>query len=116
LLRYTRLFTDEEGEARFDDVEVPLHPEDPPPDVLSLSDPIPATAVLFGRAAAGGSHPTQPESRRQLMICLSGSGEITASGETRVFRPGDVLLVEDVDGAGHSSSTSEGFTVTAVVL
>jgi hypothetical protein len=116
LLRYTRLFTDEEGEARFDDVEVPLHPEDPPPDVLSLSDPIPATAVLFGRAPAGGSHPTQPESRRQLMICLSGSGEITASGETRAFRPGDVLLVEDVDGVGHSSSTSEGFTVTAVVL
>jgi hypothetical protein len=47
---------------------------------------------------------------------LSGSCEITASGETRVFRPGDVLLVEDVDGAGHSSSTSEGFTVVAVVL
>jgi quercetin dioxygenase-like cupin family protein len=50
------------------------------------------------------------------MICLSGSGEITASGETRAFRPGDVLLVEDVDGVGHSSSTSEGFTVAAVVL
>jgi hypothetical protein len=50
------------------------------------------------------------------MICLSGSGEITASGETRVFRPGDVLLVEDVDGVGHSSSSPEGFTVAAVVL
>ena len=50
------------------------------------------------------------------MICLSGSGEVTASGETRRFGPGDVLLVEDVDGVGHSSSTEGGFTVVAVVL
>ena len=50
------------------------------------------------------------------MICVSGSGEITASGETRTFRTGDVLLVEDVDGVGHSSSTAEGFTVVAVIL
>lgn len=50
------------------------------------------------------------------MICLSGSGEITATGETRVFAPGDVLLVEDVDGRGHASRTAEGFTVAVVVL
>ena len=50
------------------------------------------------------------------MICIAGSGEITASGETRTFRAGDVLLVEDVDGVGHSSSTAEGFTVVAVIL
>jgi quercetin dioxygenase-like cupin family protein len=116
MVRYTRLFSDAQGMARFQDVEVTLDPDDPAPDELSVSEPMPATAVLFGRAPAGGSHPEQPESRRQIMICLSGSGEVTASGETRVFRPGDVLLVEDVDGVGHSSSTSEGFTVVAVVL
>jgi len=32
VLRYTRLFTDEQSKARFDDVEVPLQPADPPPD------------------------------------------------------------------------------------
>ena len=61
-MRDTRLFTDEQGMARFGDVEVPLEPEDPPSDALSVSAPIPATAVLFGRAPAGGSHPEQPES------------------------------------------------------
>jgi hypothetical protein len=115
-MRYTRLFSDEAGRARFEDVEVPLDPADPAPDQLGLSGPIPATAVLFGRAPAGGSHPEQPEARRQLMICLSGTGEITATGETRVFGPGDVLLVEDVDGSGHASRTTEGFTVAVVVL
>ena len=53
---------------------------------------------------------------RLALICVSGSGEITASGETRTLRTGDVLLVEDVDGVGHSSSTAEGFTVVAVIL
>jgi quercetin dioxygenase-like cupin family protein len=116
MVRYTRLFSDEQGTARFEDVDVALDPDDPAPHELSVSEPMPATAVLFGRAPPGGSHPQQPESRRQLIVCLSGSGEITASGESRVFRAGDVLLVEDVDGVGHSSSTSEGFTVVAVVV
>jgi hypothetical protein len=115
-MHYTRLFTDEAGMSRFEDVKVRLDPADPAPDQLGLSEPIPATAVLFGRAPADGSHPEQPESRRQLMICLSGSGEITATGETRRFAPGDVLLVEDVDGRGHASRTTDGFTVAVVVL
>src|SRR5262245_22747897 len=116
VMPYALLFTDEGGMSRFEDVEVRLDPVDPAPDQLGLSGPIPATAVLCGRAPADGSHPEQPESRRQLMICLSGSGEITATGETRQFVPGDVLLVEDVDGRGHASRTIEGFTVAVVVL
>lgn len=30
--------------------------------------------------------------------------------------PGDVLLAEDVDGIGHASRTTEGFTAVVVVL
>jgi hypothetical protein len=114
--QYTRLFSDAQGQARFEDVQVAFEPDDPHPDEFSVSAPMAARAVLFGRAPAGGSHPEQPEARRQIMICIEGSGEITASGETRTFRVGDVLLVEDVDGVGHSSSTAEGFTVVVVVL
>ena len=114
--RYTRLYADDDGLARFEDIDLPLTPEVPLPDDLSVSQPLPAAAVLFALAPAGGSHPEQPEARRQLIICTSGSGEITASGETRTFGPGDVLLVEDVDGVGHSSATAEGFTAVVVVL
>jgi len=111
VLRYTRLFTDQHGMARFEEVEVALAPKNPAPDELSVSEPMRATAVVFGRVPARGSHPEQPERQRQLMVCLSGAGEITASGETRGFTAGDVLLVEDTTGFGHSSSTTEGFTV-----
>ena len=47
---------------------------------------------------------------------MSGEVEITASGETRVGRPGDVLLVEDTEGSGHSSRTGPGFTAIMISL
>lgn len=40
---------------------------------------------------------------------LEGGVEITASdGESRAFEPGDVLLVEDVDGKGYASRALQG--------
>src|SRR3982750_1478771 len=99
-VRCARLYTDAEGASRFEDLELPLTPEAARLDDLSVSAPFPASAVLFGTAPAGGSHSEQPEARRQLIIGVSGEAEITASGERRVFGPGDVLLVEDVTGTG----------------
>jgi hypothetical protein len=34
----------------------------------------------------------------------------------RIFGPGDILLVEDTEGFGHSSRTSDGFAAAFVVL
>jgi hypothetical protein len=115
-IRYTRLFTGGDGTSRFEDVEVPLHPETPSPDELAVSGPLQASAVLFAAAPANGSHGDQPESRRQLIIGLSGTSEVTAGGETRTFTPGDMLLAEDLEGVGHSSRTTDGFTAVVVVL
>jgi hypothetical protein len=112
----TRLFADQDGHARFEDVEIPLAPDDPPPDAMSISQPWQASAVLFGRGPAGGSHAEQPEQRRQLVVGISGRVEVTAGGETRAFGPGDLLLVEDTEGFGHSSQSAEGFLAAFVVL
>ena len=116
MLPVTRLYADEHGHARFEDVEICLAPDDPPPDVMSVSEAWQASGVLFGRGAAGGSHSEQPEHRRQLVIGVSGTVEVTATGETRTFGPGDVLLVEDTTGVGHSSRSSEGFVGAFVLL
>src|SRR2546429_8693199 len=112
----TRLFTDHDGHARFEDIEIPVFPEDPPPDMLGVSEPWQAVAVLFGHGPAGGSHPEQPEHRRQLVIGVSGRVEVTAAGETRTFGPGDILLVEDTEGFGPSRRTSDGFLPATLVL
>jgi hypothetical protein len=63
MLTHMHLFSDADGRARFADRDVPLLPEDPAPDQLAMSAPLAASAVVFVRAPAGGSHPEQPESR-----------------------------------------------------
>jgi hypothetical protein len=116
VLLITRLYADEQGRARFEDVELPFLPNDPAPDVMSVSQPWQASGAVFGRVPAGGSHPEQPEHRRQLVIGISGAAEVIASGEVRTFGPGDVLLVEDTEGVGHASASAEGFVAAFILL
>ena len=113
---FLRVATDDQGHARFSDWDPAVRPEHPEPHELGASTPLPASAAVVVCAPAGGGHPQQPEARRQLAVMLSGTCTITATGETRSFRPGDVLLVEDTTGSGHSSTTSDGFTALLVSL
>ena len=108
-----QIVTDTQGQARFVDLDLPLRPE---AGGLNVSSPISVSSALVFSAPAGNGHPEQPEARRQLAVVLAGSCTVTASGETRICRPGDLLLVEDTVGAGHSSMTDEGFTVLMVAI
>ncbi len=72
--------------------------------------------MLFAAGPQNGSHPEQPESRRQLIIGLRGEADVITRDETRTIGPGDVLLAEDLEGAGHASRSTEGFTAVVVVL
>ena len=93
-----------------------LWPDVPQPGELSVSPPLRASAGLVVRAPAGGGHPEQPEAGRRLIVVLSGECEVTASGETMIGRPGDLLLVEDTTGVGHSSRTETGFEALMIIL
>jgi quercetin dioxygenase-like cupin family protein len=99
------------GRARFVDLELALRPE---ASGLSVSAPISVSSARIFSAPAGNGHPEQPEARRQLAVVLAGSCTVTAAGETRTCRPGDLLLVEDTVGTGHASTTDEGCTVLMV--
>jgi len=111
-----RLFADENGAARFEDWRPELSSGTLGRRQLSLSTPLRASACFIIEAPAGGGHPTQPEAGRRLVVMLSGECEVTASDETVVGRPGDLLLVEDTTGVGHSSRTASGFTALMIVL
>jgi quercetin dioxygenase-like cupin family protein len=107
------IVTDPQGRARFVDLDLALRPD---ADGLSVSAPISVTSARIFSAPAGNGHPEQPEARRQLAVVLAGSCTVTATGETRICRPGDLLLVEDTVGPGHASTTAEGCTVLMVDL
>jgi hypothetical protein len=122
LVTYARLYTGADNETHFDDVSVTFVYQEYgtkiPPVWFPQDGVRPAAGFHFVSMPAGwNGGDWHPAPRRQFIIPLSGEMEFRASdGETRVFGPGDVLLVEDTAGKGHVSrmvSTSLG--VFAVV-
>ena len=118
-MQYTRLYADEHGESHFDEVQIDLILTDyaPPGPPLELSSFTPATQFGFMNAPAGWSSDWHPTSARNVFFVLTGEWEVTASdGESRRFRAGSVLLVEDMTGKGHSSRVvSETESLAAMV-
>jgi hypothetical protein len=105
-IRVTRISTGADGETYFSDVEIPLKDEG---SIGRLSPTLPATGVVFRQTPADYDYDWHPAPRRQYIVLLDGEIEITVGdGETRRFRGGDVLLVEDTEGRGHRTRTVDG--------
>lgn len=119
MITYTRLYSDDQGESHFEDVEIDLALTDyaPPAPPLGLSSFTPSTQFGFMNAPAGWSSDWHPTTARNIFFVLSGEWEVTASdGEARRFGTGSVLLVEDTTGKGHSSRVvSENDSLAAMV-
>jgi hypothetical protein len=97
--RYTRLYADESGESHFEDVVVPGQLQ----DAVVVAEPIPLASMIM-RDVVGPGPDAVPHNapRRQFIVHLEGAVEVEASdGERRRFGPGDVVLVEDLEGRGH---------------
>lgn len=105
-MRYFRLYSGDDGESHFKDVEIDLALTEyaPPAPPLGLSSFTPATQFGFMNAPAGWSSDWHAVLVRSVFFVLSGEWEVTASdGESRRFPQGSILLVEDTEGKGHSS-------------
>jgi EutQ-like cupin domain len=118
-MSYTRLYASEDGQSHFEQVEFDLALTDyaPPAPPLELSAMTAAKEWGFMRAPAGWQSDWHTSTARNLFVVLSGDWEVTASdGECRRFSTGDVLLVEDTTGKGHSSRVlSEAESVALLI-
>ncbi|HZH74334.1 MAG TPA: hypothetical protein VFD91_17720 [Mariniphaga sp.] len=104
-MRYTRIYSDEQGESHFADVEVQLSHQG---KLGSLSEKFPVKSVQFRENPAEYDWDFHNAPDKQFVILLDGAIEITTSlGEKRTFRSGDILLVEDTTGKGHKTSNIE---------
>ena len=101
-MKVTRLYTGDDGQSHFEDVEIPLENLGP---IGSMSRLMDATGVLFRTTGADYDYGWHNAPRRQFVIMLSGGRvEIEiGDGTCRRLGPGDVLLVEDTTGRGHIS-------------
>jgi hypothetical protein len=104
---YVRLFSDGSGDSHFEDVEVGFALTDfaPPAAPLHVASLGAASSLMLVGADSGWrGDEMHPAPARQFATSLSGEFEVTASdGTMRTFGPGDLVLLEDTSGKGHSS-------------
>jgi hypothetical protein len=118
-VKCTRIYTDTHGESHFDEVRIELQPTDfaPPASPMHASDFFAATQYGFLSSDTGWFGDWHPTPKRQIAFFLGGALEIEVSdGETRRFGAGDVVLVEDTHGKGHTSRTIETARLAMVQL
>lgn len=107
---YVRVYADDSGESHFEDVAIELSEVDfaPPAPPAFVSGSVDAASVMFFSAPAGWDGEWHPAPKRQFMAVLKGEFETEVSdGETRVFVPGDLALLEDLSGKGHYTRVPE---------
>jgi hypothetical protein len=90
----TRVYSDAEGDSRFEDISIPLTEEGA---LGKLSEGVPVKELLFREVAPEYDYDFHTAPQRQYIILLDGEIEIETS------LGGDVLLVEDVTGKGHKT-------------
>ncbi len=114
----TRLFTDHAGESRFEEIEIEMDLVQyaPPAPALELSKPTSAVQYRWFRFPQDWHDAEHRTPRRQLFVVLDGAVEgWTSTGDTRVFKAGDRLLMEDTTGRGHGARPLNG-TASAIVI
>jgi hypothetical protein len=95
----TRIYTDANGESRFEDIKVPLKEAG---TIGSLSQAMPVKDIIFREVEPTYDYDFHTAPQRQYIILLDGAIEIeTSTGDTRTFGAGEILLVEDITGKGH---------------
>ncbi|MEX0351209.1 MAG: cupin [Paracoccaceae bacterium] len=118
-MRYHHLYSDAQGESHWREVQIDLSERvfAPPAQNILISEPETAQAFVFLRLQAGWDEPTHPSPIPQVLICLQGCVQVTASdGEMREIAKGDVWRMEDLTGKGHHTKvvSSEDFEAAIV--
>ena len=106
-MKLTRVYSGDDGESHFDEVEVPLRDLGA---IGAMSKLVPGSGVIFRETGGDYDLDFHTAPRRQLVVMLSGGGvELeVGDGSTRRLYAGDVLLAEDTEGRGHISRAIDG--------
>jgi len=95
----TRVYSDSNGDARFEDIKIPLHDAG---EIGKLSAGLPVSSIIFREVEPSYDYNFHNAPQKQYLILIDGEIEIeTTLGEKRQFKAGDVLLLEDTEGKGH---------------
>lgn len=119
ILKYSILYTDGNGISHFRDADFSFTDTNfaPPAPPVGLSKFTDTGKMVFFSIPKGWFGDWHPAPKKQFFCCLSGEIEIVSGdGEKRRFHSGDVFLLEDTSGQGHTTRVvGDGAFVAAVV-
>ncbi len=105
----TRIYTGDDGLSHMEDFDLADHPN--PESLLSV------TSLVFRSHEPGRFSDWHRESRRNYIITLSGQGEIgLGDGTAHKIGPGQVMLVEDLTGQGHTTRVTSSVPRVTVAI
>lgn len=104
---YTRIVATADGESHFEDGLLPFTSMELPGGHLAglhnTETGAQATYMMFPTGVFEDWHPTP---NAQTLIVVQGEVEVgVSSGDVRRFGPGDVVMMEDNQGKGHTTRT-----------
>ena len=104
-MRYLRIYAEDGGASRFEDVELEgtmTHIVNGVPPLL-VSGPFGCSEITFVEQPKDASDwEAHVAPRKQWITVISGRAAITTTdGKCREVGPGDIVLVEDTAGRGH---------------
>ncbi len=105
-MKITRIYTGDDGESHFEDVEVPLVDRGAIGWISRLET---ATGLAFRETEGSYDFDFHCAPRRQYVVNLDAAVEIElGDGTRRVLEAGEILLAEDTTGRGHRSRAVGG--------
>lgn len=113
-MKITRLYTGDDGESHFEDVEVQLQDTE---GTSRRSEHIKATGIYFTENDGKLNINWHNAPRRQYVIMLEGGLEMEVGDATkRQFGVGGIFLAEDITGRGHNTRTVNGQPMKAICV
>ena len=101
MFKVTRIYSDANGDTHFEDLEIPLTEAG---SIGKLSGNQAVSGIIFREVEPSYDWNFHVAPQKQYNILLDGEIEIeTSLGEKRIFKGGEVLLLEDTSGKGHRS-------------
>ena len=99
-MKIVRLYTGSDQQSHFEEIELSFAGD----QAILTTGSQPASGVVFRCAPPRTVLDWHPAPRRQYVVTLSGQWDIECGdGSARRFKPGDVMLAEDLTGQGHMS-------------
>lgn len=101
----TRIYSDTNGDSHFEDINIPLKNDG---DIGFLSQEQAVKGIIFREVNPSYNYDFHNAPQRQYIILLDGGVEIeTSLGDKRIFKTGEILLVEDISGKGYRTKNLE---------